>query len=150
MVDVLTPEQRRLNMSRIRSRDTKPEMLIRKGLHALGFRYRLHDRKLPGRPDLVLTKYRVVVLVHGCFWHGHHCPRFRLPSTRQEFWAAKIASNQRRDALTHESLRAMGWRILTIWECSLKGPRRWTVEHLLEASTEFILSTEDTKEISGL
>jgi len=89
MVDVLSPEQRRLNMSRIRGRDTKPEMLIRRGLHAQGFRYRLQNRKLPGRPDLVFPRYHAVIFVHGCFWHGHNCPMFKLPGTRQEFWSKK-------------------------------------------------------------
>jgi DNA mismatch endonuclease (patch repair protein) len=150
MTDVLTPEQRRLNMSRIRGRDTKPEMLVRRGLHARGLRYRLQDRKLPGRPDLVFPKYRVVILVHGCFWHGHHCPLFRLPATRPEFWAAKISSNRRRDERSHEGLRALGWRILTIWECSLKGPARWPVGLLLDSCTEFIQGEENTRQISGL
>lgn len=150
MADVLTPEQRRLNMSRIRGRDTKPEMLVRRGLHARGLRYRLQDRKLPGRPDLVFPKYRVVILVHGCFWHGHHCPLFRLPATRPEFWAAKIASNQKRDERSHEALQVMGWRILTIWECSLKGPGRWPIELLLDTCTEFIHSKKYTQQISGL
>ena len=149
MADVLTPEQRRLNMSRIRGRDTKPELLVRQGLHARGLRYRLQDRKLPGRPDLVFPKYRVVILVHGCFWHGHNCPLFRLPATRPEFWAAKISSNQKRDERSYEGLRALGWRILTIWECSLKGPRRWPIEHLLDACAEFIQSEKDTCQISG-
>ncbi|MEH6433847.1 very short patch repair endonuclease [Massilia sp. DD77] len=137
-------------MSRIRGRDTKPEMLIRRGLHARGLRYRLQDRNLPGRPDLVFPKYRVVILVHGCFWHGHHCPLFRLPATRPEFWAAKISSNQRRDERSHEALRAKGWRILTIWECSLKGPARWPVGRLLDTCTEFIQGEENTRQIWGL
>jgi len=147
--DVLTPEQRRLNMSRIRGRDTKPEMLIRRGLHARGLRYRLQDRTLPGRPDLVFPKYRVVILVHGCFWHGHSCPLFCLPATRPEFWATKISSNQHRDKKSHEALQAAGWRILTVWECSLKGPARWPVELLLDSCVQFIRSDVDTQEISG-
>jgi DNA mismatch endonuclease (patch repair protein) len=150
MADVLTPEQRRLNMSRIRGRDTKPEMLIRRGLHARGLRYRLQDRHLPGRPDLVFPKHRAVILVHGCFWHGHDCPLFRLPATRSEFWAEKISSNRRRDQCAHEALRASDWRILTVWECSLKGPARWPLEALLDSCAGFIMGKEDTKEISGL
>lgn len=147
--DVLTPEQRRLNMSRIRGRDTKPEMLIRRGLHARGLRYRLQDRKLPGRPDLVFPKYRVVILVHGCFWHGHSCPLFRLPATRPEFWATKISSNQQRDKKSQEALRAAGWRILTVWECSLKGPARMPVELMLDSCTQFIRGNADVQEIAG-
>src|ERR1700710_434307 len=91
--DVHSPEVRSHNMSRIRGRDTKPEMLIRRGLHARGFRFRLHARDLPGRPDLVFPKRSAAVLVHGCFWHGHDCPMFHLPATRPEFWQAKINSN---------------------------------------------------------
>ena len=89
MVDVLTPEQRRLNMSRIRGKDTKPELLLRHGLHARGLRYRLHRKDLPGRPDMVFPRYRAAILVHGCFWHGHDCPLFKLPATRREFWAGQ-------------------------------------------------------------
>src|ERR1700719_1649815 len=97
MGDVLTPEQRRLNMSRIRGRDTKPELLLRRGLHAAGLRFRLHTERLPGRPGLVFPRYRAAILVHGCFWHGHDCPLFKLPATRSEFWASKIAGNRTRD-----------------------------------------------------
>ena len=149
MADVLTPEQRKLNMSRIRGRDTKPEMLIRRGLHARGLRYRLQDRSLPGRPDLVFPKYRAVILVHGCFWHGHKCPLFRLPATRPEFWAEKIQANQSRDHRAHEALLAKGWRILTIWECSLKGLGRWPVVPLLDTCAQFIKGEDRTLEITG-
>lgn len=149
MADVLTPEQRRLNMSRIRGRDTKPEMLIRTGLHARGLRYRLQDRSLPGRPDLVFATPRAVILVHGCFWHGHDCPRFRLPATRPEFWAEKIHANKKRDQRSHEALRAMGWRVLTVWECSLDGPARWPADLLLDTCAGFIRGNECTLQISG-
>ncbi len=97
MVDVLTSEQRSFNMSRIRGRDTKPELTLRRGLHSLGLRFRLHRRDLPGRPDLVFASRRAVVFVHGCFWHGHDCPMCRLPATRPDFWATKIAGNRARD-----------------------------------------------------
>jgi DNA mismatch endonuclease (patch repair protein) len=149
MADVLTPEQRRLNMSRVRGRDTKPEMLIRRGLHARGFRYRVQDRSLPGRPDLVFPKHRAVILVHGCFWHGHDCPLFRLPATRPEFWAEKILANQERDQRSDKALRAMDWRTLTIWECSLKGPSRWPIDLLLDTCERFILGKERNLQISG-
>ena len=124
MTDVLTAEQRQLNMSRIRSHDTKPEMLVRRGLHARGLRYRLHDRKLPGRPDLVLARYRVAVFVHGCFWHMHGCSLSKLPATRQEFWRKKLEDNCARDSKAIVALQAAGWRVLIIWECALRGPRR--------------------------
>lgn len=121
MVDSLTPEQRSAQMSRIRSSNTKLEVLVRKGLHARGLRYRLGGAKLPGRPDIVLPKYRTVVFVHGCFWHGHDCPLYRLPKTRPEFWADKIGKNRTRDQRVTSGLEAMGWRVLTVWECSLRG-----------------------------
>lgn len=149
MVDVLTEAQRQLNMSRIRGRDTKPEMLIRRGLHARGFRYRLQDRSLPGRPDLVFPRYKAVILVHGCFWHGHSCPMFRLPETRQEFWAEKISANRARDAKTQDTLLATGWRVLTVWECSLRGKGRWTTEAILDACAAFIRGGQTDMSISG-
>jgi len=150
VADVLTPEQRQLNMSRIRGRDTRPEMVIRRGLHARGLRYRLQDRSLPGRPDLVFPKYRAVILVHGCFWHGHNCPLFRLPATRTEFWTTKIDANRIRDIRAFEALQAQGWRVLTIWECSLKGPARWQMEALLDACTAFLKGDERQQQITGL
>lgn len=121
MVDSLTPEQRSAQMSRIRGSNTKLEVLVRKGLHARGLRYRLGGAKLPGRPDIVLPKYRTVVFVHGCFWHGHDCPLYRLPKTRPEFWADKIGKNRMRDQRVISELEAMDWRVLTVWECSLRG-----------------------------
>jgi DNA mismatch endonuclease (patch repair protein) len=122
--DPLTPDQRRRNMSAVRGKDTRPEMLIRRGLHAAGFRYRLHGPGLPGRPDLVFPGRKAVIFVHGCFWHGHDCPLFRFPSTRQEFWETKIGRNQQRDAKVAAKLKAAGWRVLNIWECALRGPER--------------------------
>lgn len=121
MADSLTPEQRSAQMSRIRGSNTKLEVLVRKGLHARGLRYRLGGAKLPGRPDIVLPKYRTVVFVHGCFWHGHDCPLYRLPKTRPEFWADKIGKNRSRDKRVVEELESSGWRVLTVWECSLRG-----------------------------
>ncbi|UXF74467.1 very short patch repair endonuclease [Stenotrophomonas maltophilia] len=108
-------------MSRIRGSNTKLEVLVRKALHARGMRYRLGGAKLPGRPDIVLPKYRTVVFVHGCFWHGHDCPLYRLPKTRPEFWADKIGKNRTRDQRVTSELEAIGWRVLTVWECSLRG-----------------------------
>lgn len=108
-------------MARIRSTDTKPEMIIRKGLHAAGFRFRLHTRSLPGRPDIVMRKHRCVIFIHGCFWHGHEgCPYFRLPKTRPEFWSAKIGANQARDRRVMDALIRDGWRVLIIWECATR------------------------------
>ncbi|HEL4831633.1 TPA: DNA mismatch endonuclease Vsr [Stenotrophomonas maltophilia] len=121
MVDSLTSEQRSAQMSRIRGSNTKLEILVRKGLHARGLRYRLGGAKLPGRPDIVLPKYRTVVFVHGCFWHGHDCPLYRLPKTRPEFWANKIDKNRSRDGRVVQELEFSGWRVVTVWECSLRG-----------------------------
>jgi DNA mismatch endonuclease (patch repair protein) len=149
MTDVLTTEQRRLNMSRIRGRDTKPEMFIRQGLHARGLRYRLQDRKLPGRPDLVFPKHRAIIQVHGCFWHGHNCPMFRLPATRTEFWEGKITANRMRDTQTHQALLHLGWRVLTVWECSLKGPTRWLPGTVLDACEAFVRSSKVDELIAG-
>jgi len=150
VTDVLTPKQRQLNMSHIRGRDTRPEMVIRCGLHARGLRYRLQDRSMPGRPDIVFPKYRAVILVHGCFWHGHNCPLFQLPATRTEFWITKINANRSRDARAHEALQTLGWRILTIWECSLKGPARWQMDTLLDACATFLKGDAQQQQITGI
>jgi DNA mismatch endonuclease, patch repair protein len=137
MTDVLTIDQRRLNMSRIRGRDTSPEMKIRRGLHGLGFRFRLHEKTLPGKPDLVLPKYRIVVFVHGCFWHGHGCALSKMPQTRRQFWHEKLTGNATRDRKTEEVLIKNGWRVLLIWECALRGRDR-TSENVLEEAANFI------------
>lgn len=107
-------------MSGIRGKDTKPELTIRRGLHALGFRYRLHARELPGRPDLVLAKYRAAIFVHGCFWHGHNCPLFKWPAARKDFWREKIEGNVARDERAVAALLASGWRVAIVWECLLR------------------------------
>lgn len=138
MADRLTPEQRRLNMRRVRAKDTKPEMTVRHLLHDQGFRYRLHRRDLPGRPDIVLPRWRAVVFVHGCFWHGHGCSLFRLPATRTEFWSAKIEGNRRRDAAAVAALEAAGWRSLWVWECALRGKNRLTATEVSGAMVAFI------------
>lgn len=140
MPDVLTPEQRRLNMSRVRGRDTKPEMLIRRGLHARGLRYRLHDRKLPGRPDLVFPKYRTAVFIHGCFWHAHGCALSKLPTTRQEFWKRKLDGNAARDRKAIQALLAQQWRVLVIWECALRGSESTPLSELVAQAESFIRS----------
>lgn len=150
MTDVLTREQRSYNMSRVRGRDTKLELVVRHGLHSRGLRFRLHCGGLPGRPDLVFPKYRAVVFLHGCFWHGHDCPTFRWPRTRTKFWREKIRGNQRRDRAAAVSLRDRGWRVLTIWECALKGRQRRSLDDVLTLSEEFVRRTEpDEMTISG-
>ena len=149
MADVLTPAQRRLNMSRIRGRDTKPELLVRRGLHGRGFRYRLHRRDLPGRPDLALPGRRAVVFVHGCFWHGHGCPMCKAPATRPEFWASKIAANRARDLAAIRRLGEAGWRVLVVWECALRGPARLPEGEVLDACAVFLSSALPRRELAG-
>lgn len=107
-------------MSGIRGKDTKPEMIVRRGLHAMGFRYRLHDKRLPGKPDLVLPKYRTAIFVHGCFWHGHECHLFKWPKTRPDFWRKKIESNRTRDRSNREKIEKQGWQVIELWECELR------------------------------
>jgi DNA mismatch endonuclease (patch repair protein) len=121
MADALTPEQRSAQMSRIRGKDTKLELLVRYALHAAGLRYRLGGAGLPGRPDLVFPRHKTVVFVDGCFWHGHDCHLFRLPKTRPDFWKAKIDANRARDVRVDSELVALGWRPLHLWECELRG-----------------------------
>lgn len=121
MADIISPERRSALMSRIRGKDTRIELEVRRCLHALGFRYRLGGAGLPGRPDLVLPKYRAVVFVHGCFWHQHDCHLFRLPKTRTEFWKTKVDANRARDLRTVAQLRELGWHVETVWECQLRG-----------------------------
>lgn len=120
MADVFTKEHRSEIMSRIRSKDTKPERVVRLMLHAMGYRFRIHRKDLPGNPDIVLPKYRTVVFVHGCFWHGHTCPRGKRPDSQQEFWDDKIDKNMRRDRQAVRKLRAQGWHVLTVWECQTR------------------------------
>lgn len=121
MADVHTPEQRSYNMSRIRDKNTKPEELVRKYLFSQGFRYRKNDARLPGKPDIVLPKYRTVIFVNGCFWHGHNgCRYFVWPKNNAEFWREKISGNIHRDSINHQLLENKGWHVIDIWECELK------------------------------
>jgi DNA mismatch endonuclease, patch repair protein len=122
MADVLTPQQRSFNMSRIRSRDTRPEMLVRSIVHRLGFRYRLHKKDLPGKPDLVLVRHRKIIDVHGCFFHMHNCRYGRVvPATNAEFWRTKRASNVERDRRNAKLLKKDGWQVLIVWECQTRN-----------------------------
>jgi DNA mismatch endonuclease (patch repair protein) len=114
-----TAALRSVMMSRIRSKDTKPEMLVRKALHRLGFRFRLHGRDLPGRPDIVLPKYQVIIQVKGCFWHGHTCIDGRMPKSNREYWVPKLLRNKERDISNDRKLRRMGWSVRNLWECRI-------------------------------
>ncbi|MCC5957703.1 MAG: DNA mismatch endonuclease Vsr [Natronohydrobacter sp.] len=149
MADVVDAATRSRMMAGIRGKDTRPEMILRRGLHARGFRFRLHDRRLPGSPDLVFPGRRAAVFVHGCFWHGHACPLFRLPATRQEFWRAKIEGNAARDKAAEAALLADGWRVLTIWECALKGRGRLPAETVLDRAAEWLVNGTAREEIAG-
>ena len=126
-------------MRAIRGKDTNPEWLVRRLLFSRGFRYRLHVRALPGVPDMVLPKYRVAVFVHGCFWHGHDCYLFKLPRTRSEFWVQKIEDTRLRDGRSEEALLKEGWRVLSVWECALKGRLRMQSEVLADEIVNWIL-----------
>jgi len=124
MADVHNKQQRSYNMSRIKGKDTKPEMLVRKFLFAHGYRYKLHDKKLPGKPDIVLPKYKTVIFVQGCFWHGHqNCKYYKVPQTRTDWWLNKINANKANDDKAMKALKKDGWKIITVWECNLKAAK---------------------------
>ena len=144
MPDILTPIQRHSCMSKIRGKDTKPEIRVRKGLHRRGFRFRLQDRRLPGRPDITLPKYSVAIMVNGCFWHGHKGCRYATkPRTNPEFWEAKIERNRHRDEVTTAHLEALGWTVITVWECELRG--KTAAEARIEALAEDIRKAGEMK-----
>lgn len=147
MTDKLTPEQRHRCMSRIRSKNTRPEILVRKFLFAHGFRYRVNVRNLPGTPDIVLRRFKTVIFINGCFWHGHEgCRYYVLPKSNVEFWERKIERNRNRDAANQMRLRLMGWSVVQIWECQLKPrKRRDTLEGLLSILNRQVLHTYGEK-----
>jgi DNA mismatch endonuclease (patch repair protein) len=151
MVDVVDKETRSRMMSGIRGKNTQPELQVRKALHAEGLRFRLNCRDLPGKPDMVLPKYKTIVFVHGCFWHGHRCRLFKAPSTRAEFWKNKIESNIRRDVEVRNMLASMGWRVVVVWECLLKGKADAEVRRLVHPVAEWIRSKTDgsVMEVAG-
>ncbi len=149
MPDVVDAPTRSRMMSGIRGRDTKPEMLIRKGLHARGYRYRLHARTLPGRPDLAFPSRKAAIFIHGCFWHGHDCPLFKWPSTRAEWWRAKIEGNHARDRAVRAELADMGWRQLRVWECALKGRQRRDPDDLLDLVVDWLDGSDPDRETGG-
>ena len=124
MADNLTKDVRHKNMSHIRSKNSKPEEIVRKYLFSQGFRYRKNDSRLPGKPDIVLPKYKTVIFVNGCFWHMHDCKRFVWPSSNEDYWRPKILGNVARDQNNYEKLREMGWKVLVVWECELKKNTR--------------------------
>lgn len=149
MADIVSPAVRSRMMSGIRSTNTKPEMILRQGLHRLGFRFRLHDRRLPGRPDIVFSKYRAVIFAHGCFWHGHDCHLFKWPSTRKAFWLAKITRNREVDASAMAGLREVGWRVGIVWECALKGRTRLPLDDVIGSCVDWLRSDRPDFEVRG-
>ncbi|OYY43025.1 MAG: very short patch repair endonuclease [Rhodospirillales bacterium 24-66-33] len=149
MTDVVSAKVRSQMMAGIRGKNTKPELTIRSILHRLGYRFRLHVRDLPGRPDIVLPKWNAVILVHGCFWHGHDCHLFKMPSTRTQFWTEKIRRNREVDARALSALRADGWRVAQIWECALKGRTRIPIEKIATRCTTWLRGNQSTLNLRG-
>lgn len=149
MTDVVDPATRSRMMSGIRGKDTKPELIVRKALFAKGFRYKLHDKTLPGKPDLVFPKYRAVVFVHGCFWHGHNCHLFKWPKTRPDFWEKKICRNREVDERNYHQLKECGWSVITVWECALKGRKKLPIEKVANFISGWLKSGDNRTEIKG-
>ena len=146
-MDKLSPQQRHNNMAAIHGKDTKPEMVVRRWLWGRGFRYRLNHPRLPGKPDIVMRKYRTCIFVNGCFWHGHEgCRYYTIPKTNTEFWVNKVKRNKERDVKVQHELAAMGWHCITIWECELK-PKVWekTLESLAYTLNKIFLQDRTVK-----
>ena len=149
-MDVHSPSVRSKNMQAIRSKDTQPEICLRKALHAKGFRFRLNVRDILGKLDIVLPKYQAVIFVHGCFLHGHNCHLFKLPQTRREFWQTKISGNKLRDEMVKNNLLADGWRVAIVWECALKGRNKAAIDVLISDLAAWLSNTQiQTIEFAG-
>jgi len=137
-------------MAGIGSENTAPEIIIRKALHSAGFRYRVHDKRYPGRPDIVLPKYRAIININGCFWHGHGCYLFKLPATKTDFWDEKIRQNSERDERNLVALKEAGWRVCNLWECAVKGVvHRNYLPTTVSAISEWLKGNDDYLEIDG-
>lgn len=150
MVDIVSSEKRSDMMSGIRGKDTKPEITVRRLLHRLGYRFRLHRKELPGRPDIVLPKWHTVIFVNGCYWHGHKdCHLFRPPKTRTEFWTNKIAGNRARDERNYSALRDAGWKVVIIWECAVSKKLSLSDKQLELAINTALASTKTLIDIRG-
>ena len=149
MADIVSTKDRSRMMAGIKGKNTKPEIMIRTALHSRGFRYRLHNFKLPGKPDILFPKYNAVIQINGCFWHKHDCHLFKWPSSRQEFWHPKLVQNQEKDKENNKALRALGWRILIIWECALKGKEKIDFEEVIRKVTAWLMSDSEWMEIRG-
>ncbi len=148
MTDIVDSATRSRMMSGIRGRNTKPEILVRSMLHRQGFRFRLHVRELPGKPDIILPRYHASIFVHGCFWHGHDCPLFRMPGTRADFWRDKIDRNRINDQKAKSTLLAAGWRVGVVWECAIRGSGK-NIESVARRLGEWLRSEEKETEARG-
>ena len=129
-------------MRAIKSKNTRPEMIVRSGLHRRGLRFRIHPKELPGKPDLAFPRFGAVIFVHGCFWHGHNCPLFKIPATRADFWMSKITANQSRDIRDAAALSTLGWRVATVWECALKGRGKLPVQTVTDELVRWLHDPE--------
>ncbi len=149
MMDVVSSKKRSQMMAGIHARNTKPEIAIRRLLHKSGFRFRIHNDELPGKPDIVLKKYRAIIFVHGCFWHRHQCHLFKWPKTRAEFWKTKINRNVLNDKKAIRDLHIADWRICVVWECSVKGTKKKSSSHMEKLIKNWLDSNKNMVEISG-
>lgn len=149
MVDIVDIQTRSRMMAGIRGKNTNPEILLRKGLHSRGYRYRLHAKKLPGKPDMVFRMYSAVIFVNGCFWHGHDCHIFRMPKSNVRFWQEKISKNKERDVVVIAKLISMGWRVGVVWECALRGKARKNFDDVLSLIEHWLHSSESQLAIQG-
>lgn len=149
MIDIVSPHTRSRMMSGIKGKNTKQEILIRKALFKRGFRYRLHERNIPGRPDLVLKKHNAVVFINGCFWHCHDCHLFKWPQTRTEFWSKKLDSNRLRDIRNQQQLEKEGWRVLIVWECAIRGRQKQPLDKIVDRIESWLISNSPLESIEG-
>lgn len=152
MSDVVDAATRSRMMAGIPGTDTKLELLIRKGIHARGYRFRLYDKNLPGRPDLVFPRYNAVIFIHGCFWHAHECYLFKWPASRTAFWRQKLTANRQRDEETREALLSLGWRVMTIWECAVRKPganRNHELDNVLSRVERWLDSSRKIVDLHG-
>ncbi|MGH2361831.1 MAG: very short patch repair endonuclease [bacterium] len=148
MADVVTPQVRSRMMAGIRGKNTRPEVSVRLAVFERGLRYRIHDAKLPGKPDLVFAKHRAAVFIHGCFWHGHQCVLFKWPKTNAVFWRKKILGNRRTDRRARAALDRLGWRSLVVWECALKGPSRRPLSDVVDGTVNWVACGRRNAEIA--
>ncbi|MBI1245056.1 MAG: DNA mismatch endonuclease Vsr [Alphaproteobacteria bacterium] len=149
MADIVDRETRSRMMAAVKGKNTKPEIAVRRALHAMGFRFRLHKAGLPGRPDIVLPKHKVAIFVNGCFWHGHDCPMYRQPANNRAFWIVKIDRNRERDARAMSEIKQVGWRVLTIWECAMRGRGRIGIDALIIRTARWIAGPRKAGSIRG-